>query len=197
MTLEEIEALSATLAQTIKEHVAAAVQPLHERIASLEAREPVKGISVTSAVIDRAGNLVLTMSDGTTKDVGPVIGKDGDPGKDGVDGLAFEDMTEELADDGRTIIRRYSRGEQVKEFRHQVAVVLDRGVYKDGHEYEPGDGVTWGGSFWIAQQKTTEKPEGSDCWRLAVKRGRAGKDAPVASPAAKAPIRVGIPAAEA
>lgn len=197
MTQEELDALSVAMSVVIKDHVAAAVQPLHERIATLEAREPVKGISVTSAVIDRAGNLVLAMSDGTTKDLGPVIGKDGEPGKDGADGLAFEDMTEELADDGRTIVRRYSRGDQVKEFRHQVAVVLDRGVYKDGTEYEPGDGVTWGGSFWIAQQKTTEKPEGSDCWRLAVKRGRAGKDAPTASPVASGPIRVGTPAKEA
>ncbi len=194
MTQEELDALSATLSQVIKEHVAAAIQPLVAKIVVLEAQAPVAGIGVTSAIIDRAGNLVLTMSDGSTKDLGPVVGKDGEPGKDGNDGLAFEDMTEELEDDGRTIVRRYSRGDQVKEFRHQVSMVLDRGVYKDGREYERGDGVTWGGSFWIAQQKTTEKPDGGDCWRLAVKRGKDGKSAPVTAPVANGPIRVGNPA---
>lgn len=197
MTQEELDALSAAMASVVKEHVDTATRPLLDRIASLEAREPVAGTSVTSAIIDRAGNLVLTLSDGSTKDLGPVVGKDGEPGKDGSDGLAFEDMTEELADDGRTIVRRYSRGDQVKEFRHQVSVVLDRGVYKEGTEYQAGDGVTWGGSFWIAQQKTTEKPDGGDCWRLAVKRGKDGKSAPVTTPVANGPIRVGNPAAEA
>lgn len=97
------------------------------------------------------------------------------PGPRGVDGLGFDDMTEEIADDGRTIIRRYSRGDQVKEFRHTFPVVLDRGLYKEGIDYKQGDGVTWGGHFWIAKQDTAEKPDVGDTWRLAVKRGRDGK----------------------
>jgi collagen type III alpha len=56
--------------------------------------------------------------------------------------------------------------------------VIDRGVYKAGETYEPGDAVTWGGSLWIAQKQTDAKPDTPESgFRLAVKRGRDGKDA--------------------
>ena len=42
--------------------------------------------------------------------------------------------------------------------------------------YQRGDGVTLGGSFFIAQADTTAKPGKSDEWRLAVKRGADGRD---------------------
>ncbi len=59
-------------------------------------------------------------------------------------------------------------------------MALDAGVYQAGKkDYEAGDGVTYGGSWWIAQMdRPSEAPgkvEGE--WRLAVKRGRDGKDA--------------------
>jgi hypothetical protein len=43
--------------------------------------------------------------------------------------------------------------------------------------YVAGDGVTLGGSFFIAQTTTAAKPGKSDEWRLAVKRGTDGRDA--------------------
>jgi hypothetical protein len=134
------------------------------------------GVGLAGALIDRDGGLVVTLTDGSTRELGPVVGKDGAPGADGRDGLGFEEMSEELADDGRTIIRRYVRGDVVKEFRHTFSVVLDRGVFKTGETYRAGDGVTWAGSYWIAQEDTSEKPDGGKGWRLAVKRGRDGKD---------------------
>lgn len=52
-------------------------------------------------------------------------------------------------------------------------MVIDKGVYKHGSDYEVGDGVTWAGSYWIAQRMAPErKPGEGDDWRLAVKRGR-------------------------
>lgn len=59
-----------------------------------------------------------------------------------------------------------------------IPVVLDRGPYADGKSYEQGDAVTYGGSMWIAQKAApTGRPgdEGSDGWRLAVRRGRDAK----------------------
>lgn len=67
--------------------------------------------------------------------------------------------------------------------RFALPIVLDRGVYVPDHKYAKGDGVTFGGSWWIAQvDGPTDKPgipggEGGNHWRLAVKRGRDGKDA--------------------
>jgi hypothetical protein len=53
-------------------------------------------------------------------------------------------------------------------------VVLDAGVWKAGTLYAQGDGVTFGGSFWIAQKDMPEgKPDaGNGSWRLSVKAGR-------------------------
>lgn len=58
-----------------------------------------------------------------------------------------------------------------------VPVVIDCGVYRLDASYEKGDGVTWGGSYWIAQREVAkgEQPGTSDAWRLAVKKGRDAK----------------------
>lgn len=136
------------------------------------------GVGVAGAVIDRSGNLVLTLTDGSTRDLGVVIGKDGQPGKDGKDGapgrdgVGFDDLDLVESDEG--VLLRFTRGDQVKSFR--LPIVVDRGVWREG-QYRKGDGVTWAGSFWIAQEDTTEKPDTGKGWRLAVKKGRDGKDA--------------------
>lgn len=143
---------------------------------------PKDGVGLAGAVIDRDGNLVITTTEGVPHNLGRVVGRDGrdgakgDPGKDGADGLGFDDM-EATYDGGRTITLRFARGDRVKEFAFEVPMVIDRGVYSQGREYSPGDGVTWAGSYWIAQERTREKPDTGKGWRLAVKRGRDGKDA--------------------
>jgi integrin beta 3 len=77
------------------------------------------------------------------------------------------------SDGGRTL--RWMIGDMVHEIK--TAIVLDAGVWKEGTSYAAGDGVTLGGSFFIAQAMTTAKPGKSDEWRLAVKRGTDGRDA--------------------
>lgn len=44
------------------------------------------GRGIADAVIDNAGNLVLTFTDGATKSLGRVVGRDGAPGEKGADG---------------------------------------------------------------------------------------------------------------
>lgn len=159
------------------------------------------GVGVLGALIDREGQLVVTLSDGTTKELGRVVGrdvdmgevlriiaekvaaipvrdgKDGINGKDGADGLGFEDAEFEHDEHGRLHVR-FIRGDKVKSSR--VPCVVDRGVYRSTETYLKGDGTTWAGSFWIAQQDAPPgKPgvEGSG-WRLAVKRGMDGKIGP-------------------
>jgi integrin beta 3 len=127
------------------------------------------------------------------------IGKQGPPGIDGKDGergakgepgrnasdltLLQEHIDERVGraidaimvmtpDGGRTL--RLSFGEKVREIK--TALVLDAGVWKEGTTYAAGDGVTLGGSFFIAQAETTTKPGQSNDWRLAVKRGADGRD---------------------
>jgi hypothetical protein len=53
------------------------------------------------------------------------------------------------------------------------------GVWATGARYEPGDLVTWQGSQWHCNAATGDRPGGgSAAWTLAVKCGRDGKDAP-------------------
>lgn len=155
---------------------------------------PKDGINLAGAVIDRDGNLVLTLSDGKTVPLGRVVGKDADETaiaklieaeiakfprpKDGLDGLGFDDLTVEH-DGERGIVLRFVRGEQVKEFRAHLPVMLYRGVFNDGHTYERGDTVTWGGHLWHCNEETRDKPGTSKSWTLAAKRGRDGSDAKV------------------
>ena len=97
--------------------------------------------------------------------------------KDGSDGFGLEDFDVELGEDGRTLSLRFVRGEVKVERQVRLASIIDRGVYRPETKYEKGDGVTWAGSWWIAQvDHPTDKPGISEQWRLAVKRGRDGKD---------------------
>jgi hypothetical protein len=97
--------------------------------------------------------------------------RDGRDGKDGRDGLGVEDFT--LSIDGRDVTATIKRGDFVKSHTVRIPALLDRGVFKEIADYEKGDGVTWGGSFWIAQKDAPEgKPGSGPDWRLAVKAGR-------------------------
>jgi hypothetical protein len=110
-------------------------------------------------------------------------GQKGEPGRNAADltylqdyaveqvGRALKTATVTSLDGGRTL--RLTLGETVHEIK--TAIVLDAGVWKEGTNYVAGDGVTLGGSFFIAQTATSAKPPCDD-WRLAVRAGRDGRD---------------------
>lgn len=220
--------------EAVKAYVDGALGALEERLAALEAREPLKGekgdagepgrdgvdgapgkdgidgkdgadgapgrdgekgadgkdgadgVGLADAVIDREGQLILTMTNGQTKALGVVIGKDGAPGKDGekgldgtngrdgIDGVGFDDLDLVETDEGLSL--RAVRGEVVKEWA--LPVVFYRGVFSADANYRKGNSVTWGGSLWIAEKDAPEgKPDTPESgWRLAVKKGQNGKD---------------------
>lgn len=148
---------------------------------------PKEAIGVAGAIIDRNGELVLTLSDGSSRALGAVVGRDADMGAlsrqiaDGIDaiprprdGFGFDDLTVEH-DGERKFSLRFVRGDAVKDFPFSLPVVIDRGIFRDGASYERGDAVTWAGSLWIAQRSAETKPGDGEDWRLAVKRGRDGK----------------------
>ncbi|MEO7468905.1 MAG: hypothetical protein ABIV36_17955 [Sphingobium limneticum] len=137
------------------------------------------GAGIADLVIDRDGNLIASFTDGRMKHLGQVVGKDGKDGGDGKDGIPFgvDDLDMTVMEDGRTLRMSFTKGDTEHAFQIPFPVVIDRGVFVDGKSYEEGDGVTWGGSFWIAQRATGAKPDSPESgWRLAVKRGRDGKD---------------------
>jgi hypothetical protein len=153
---------------------------------------PKNGIDALVAMIDRDGNLVFTMSDGSVKTVGQVVGKNGDDvdmkavetrvkelfdaWPKPKDGLGFDDL--DVTYDGeRTFKLKFARPGDVREFEFSIPVAIYRGVFKDGDAYKQGDTVTWGGHLYHCDTDTTDKPDGEQrCWTLAVRRGRDGKD---------------------
>lgn len=149
---------------------------------ALPAPEPGKpgenGDGLAGALIDRDGCLVITLSSGEMINLGKVVGKDGEPGKN-AEPIGLEDINMELMEDDRTLRISVSKGDYEYAFQVPFPVVLDRGVWQDKRAYDEGDGVTWGGSFWIAQRaiEAGVKPDAPGSgFRLAVKRGRDGKD---------------------
>lgn len=99
--------------------------------------------------------------------------KDGKDGRDAIDVEGFD-----MSLDGRDLTVSLKRGDAVIASKSiRVPGFEDRGVYRDTEQYEKGDGVSFGGSFFIAQKDYPEgKPEQSRDWRLAIKKGRDGKD---------------------
>jgi hypothetical protein len=134
------------------------------------------GRGVKDLLIDREGQLVATMDDGEMKTLGPVMGKDGKDGEPGRDGFDLDDFDCQPVDE-RTIKLMFTRGETVHSYELEFPVTIYRGVFKAGEMYARGDATTWGGSLWIAEKETAAKPDTPESgWRLAVKKGRDGKD---------------------
>lgn len=158
----------------IAEQVASAVSALPPVAKGTDGKD---GIGLADALIDKDGRLVLTMTDGRTKELGVVVGSDGEDGENG-ETFALDDFDIIPLDDGRSFKFCFTRGEVMHSFEFSFPVVLDRGVWSEKSEYAAGDAVSWGGSLWIAQKDAPGKPETADSgWRLAVKKGRDGKDA--------------------
>lgn len=97
--------------------------------------------------------------------------------RDGVDGLSIEDLVVEH-DGERGVTIEFRRGDVSRKFALTVPAIIDRGVYREDVVYAKGDAVSSGGSLWIAQKDAPGKPGEPDSgWRLAVKKGRDGRDA--------------------
>lgn len=197
------KAFGAEMTEIVKGYVDRATAPLLQRIETLEKRQPEKGekgdpgergerglsgVSIRDGFRQEGGVLILTLSDGTTRDLGTFVGKDGsdgkdgadglpgEPGKDGRDGFSIDDFDCRVLDDDRTIELAFRSGEHEHVASLKWPTMIYRNVFKEGSEYEAGDVVTWGGSLWHCDEKTMEKPDAGP-WRLCVKKGRDGKDA--------------------
>lgn len=197
----DMDKLAAALAPIVMGAVEKATAPLLKRIDELEARDPIQGEkgdpgkdgedgrdgespsvdavadAVASRFERRFADLTLSWErqarDMAEKAIDRMPApKDGANGKDGRD---FEQP--EFDYDGRRgfVVRSLVDGETVEQ-TFTLPLVMDAGFYVEGKDYELGDGVTFGGSYWIAQKDTATKPEiGNPDWRLAVKKGRDGK----------------------
>lgn len=115
----------------------------------------------------------------------PGLSRKGDPGEPGPPGVAtLEGVTLELEptkDERQFVMVLRTAGGVEARAPFRVPVPIYQGIHQTGIAYERGDTVTHDGALWIALAKTEARPgtpDGRGAWRLAVKSGRGGRDAP-------------------
>lgn len=126
------------------------------------------GVGLAGAMIDRDGQLVLTLADGTTRNLGLVVGRDA---------FGLEDFSSDYdIDKGLTL--RFAAGGVEKSFTHRLPIPVHKGFWRDGFKARAGEAWTHDGSLWIARQTTKARPchENKAEWALAARKGRDGID---------------------
>lgn len=112
--------------------------------------------------------------------------------KDGIDGLGFDDMRIEH-DGERKFAVIFEKGDRVKRLDFTIPAIIDRGFFIRGETKgcEPGDGYTFGGSYWVCQVATDAEPsvENKD-WRLAVRKGRDAREVKFAPKKETGPVKI-------
>lgn len=181
----EPKQLAQALMKALKGYIARSLEPFSKRLETLETKavsirdlttEEKKSIaeSLLPHVREAHANWALQFERSATELMLKTIANIPEP-KDGKDGLGFDDMSIEY-DGRRSFSLVFVKGERRETAELRMPVVLDAGFWKEGNSFEQGDGVTHGGSYWIAQKDTTTKPEiGNPDWRLAVRKGRDAK----------------------
>lgn len=192
----------------MKDSIQRAVKPLEDEIARLqktiaEFKIPVDGkdgkdgkdgAGVAGAMIDRDGNLILTMTNGETKSLGIVVGadardgvdgasgkdgvdgKDGACGKDGKDGVSFDDFELKYLPESHEIEVKASCGDRTKAIRYPAGGLRPAGYWRDGCNAKAAEAWSCSGALWIAVCDTTSKPsDTNDAWILAARAGRDGE----------------------
>lgn len=111
-------------------------------------------------------------------------------GRDGVDGLGFDDMTASY-DGERSVTLKFERGERTKEFTFRLPVTIDKGYWREGTKAEAGDGWTHDGCWWIAKADTDTKPGyDSPAWRMGARKGRDGQSNAPAPAGPSGPVKL-------
>ncbi len=130
------------------------------------------GVGLAGAMIDRAGELVITTTRGEAVRLGRVVGEDG---KDGQNGISFETAAGEY-DAARGFVITLGAGERRAEL--VLPYMVHRGFHRDGLAMKAGQSVTHDGALWIAKRDNASRPclENADDWILAARKGRDGKD---------------------
>jgi len=148
-------------------------QQLAAQVAKHLAANPAKagadGVGLAGAMIDRAGELVITTTKGEAVKLGKVVGEDGR------DGISFDTAVGEY-DAERGFVIRLGAGDRRAEF--VLPYMVHRGFHRDGLGMKAGQSVTHDGALWIAKRDNASKPclENEEDWALAARKGRDGKD---------------------
>lgn len=130
------------------------------------------GIGMAGSMIDRDGNLLVTMTNGEVKNLGPVVGKDG---RDGADGLSLESFEMDYLEETHEVRFKAACGGRVKEIRFAAGGVRAAGYWREGTKAKAGEIYTHDGSGYVAKCDTMSKPDGKGDWVILSRKGRDGE----------------------
>lgn len=137
------------------------------------------GEGLACFIINRDGELVASTTKGNHVVLGSVVGKDGQPGKDGNDGLSAENFEREYLPASHEIRERWAVGDHAKELIYPAGGIRYIGYWREGTEAKGGDATTHDGTLWVALRDTKAKPsrESGD-WNIGARKGRDGLQGP-------------------
>lgn len=171
--LPELDAI----AEIVVETLAAVIAPLQADLVATKAalaalQATIAGHAEDVAPLDR--RVAALLADvGTVRERVAAVevktlqpGPQGPPGKDGTDGLGFDEL--DCVDDGASVVLQFRLGETVKSF--PLPIPYDRGTYKPEETYAKGACITDNG-YWIAKAATKgiRPGNGPTSWRLVQK----------------------------
>lgn len=148
------------------------------------------GVGLSDAMIDRSGELVITMTDGRMKNLGVIVGKDGEQGqpgadgRDGRDGHDVDDIT--VVQDGALVTLEFQVGDTRTIFDLELPTGPAgengkdayageaRGLYDPAACYRKMDVVSFNGSEWRAKQDDPGELPGAG-WMLSASKGKRGE----------------------
>ena len=151
------------------------IKPLIEQaVKAIEIPKPADGVGVAGAMIDRDDCLLLTLTNGEVKNLGVVVGKDGQ---------SFEAFDLTYDADNHEIVAKARCGNVTKEARAPIHGITLGGYWRDGTKAKAQEAWSHGGCLWIAKQATSSKPDASsEDWILAARKGRDGEGVERAAP---------------
>lgn len=137
------------------------------------------GLGLAGAMIDRDGALLVTLTNGTVKSLGVVVGKDGTSGadgKDGTDGISLDSFEMDYLEETHEVRIKAACAGRTKELRYPAGGIRPAGYWREGTNAKACEAWVHGGSLWIATKDTSAKPETSTKdWFIAARKGRDGE----------------------
>lgn len=148
----------------------------------------IDGVGLAGAMLDRDGVLLVTLSNGETKSLGQVVGKDGSDGKDGI---SFESFDLEYLSETHEVCVKASIAGRTKELRYPAGGIRPAGYWREGTKAVPGEAWVHGGSLWICMKNTEGKPAtNADAWIIAARAGKDGERGATGKLHSDAPIKL-------
>lgn len=156
------------------------IQEAVKSIPVINGKDGKDGIGLAGAMIDREGELKITLSNGEVKGLGVVVGKNGENGKAGSDGISFDDFGMEYISETHEIEIRATAAGKSKTFRYPAGGIRPGGYWRSGAKADKGSAWHDAGNLYIALKDTSSRPslnsmgENPD-WMLAARRGKDGE----------------------